>query len=102
MKINNHCQWLTDLQCFAKKKGAGSTKNGRDSKPKYLGIKRSDGSFVKNGELIYLQRGTKVHPGNNVGRARNDSLFALSDGYVQFHYIRRKKKAVSIKTTDIK
>lgn len=97
MRITNNSKWFFNLQFFAKKKGGGSTKNGRDSNPKYLGIKKSDGSFIKNGGLIYLQRGTKVHPGQNVKRAHNDALFALTDGYVHFHYIRGKKRAVSIK-----
>ncbi len=85
-----------DLQFFAKKKGAGSSKNGRDSNPKFLGIKRSDGQFVRNGELIYLQRGTKIHPGKNVKRARNDTLFALIDGFVSFGYIKRNKRNVAV------
>ena len=97
MKINWKSNFLFNLQFFAKKKGAGSTKNGRDSKPKYLGIKKSDGTFVRNGQLIYLQRGTKIHPGKNVKRAKNDTLFAMSDGYVCFHYQRGKKKSVSVK-----
>ena len=102
IKLRPNSKWLVNLQFFAKKKGAGSTKNGRDSNPKYLGIKRSDGSFVKNGELIYLQRGTKIHPGKNVKRARNDALFALTNGYVYFHYLRGKKRAVSVKAEEVK
>lgn len=97
-KIQQQQQWLVNLQFFAKKKGAGSTKNGRDSKPKYLGSKRGDGEMVKNGELIYLQRGTKIHPGKNVKRAHNDALFALKKGYVHFHYIRGKKRAISVRS----
>lgn len=72
-----------DIQLFAHKKGVGSTRNGRDSNPKYLGVKRADGQFVLAGNILITQRGTKFHPGNNVGRARNDSLFALIDGRVR-------------------
>lgn len=92
----NKTIFFDNLQFFAKKKGAGSTKNGRDSNPKYLGIKRGDGQFVKAGSLIYLQRGTKIHPGKNVKRARNDALFALIDGFVSFGYLTRKKRFVSV------
>ena len=88
--------FLFNLQTFAKKKGGGSTKNGRDSNPKYLGIKRSDGTFVKSGELIYLQRGTIIHPGKNVKKAKNDTLYAIRDGYVSFFHISRKRRAVSV------
>ncbi len=94
--------FYTDLQFFAKKKGAGSTKNGRDSRPKNLGIKVGDGEFVKVGRLLYLQRGTKIHPGKNVKRAKNDTLYALKPGFVHFHYLTRKRKAVSIVENRIK
>jgi len=68
----------------AHKKGQGSTRNGRDSNPKYLGIKRSDGQLVTTGTIIIRQRGTKHHPGHNVGIGKDHTLFALSDGIVQF------------------
>ena len=69
-----------NLQLFAHKKGVGSTKNGRDSESKRLGAKRADGQFVKAGNILYRQRGTKIHPGVNVGRGGDDTLFALVDG----------------------
>lgn len=73
-----------NLQLFAHKKGMGSTKNGRDSESKRLGAKRADGQFVLAGNIIYKQRGTKIHPGVNVGRGGDDTLFALVDGVVRF------------------
>lgn len=69
---------------MAHKKGQGSTCNGRDSNPKYLGVKRSDGQLVKAGNIIVRQRGTRIHAGKNVGLGRDDTLFALTDGYVSF------------------
>lgn len=69
---------------MAHKKAGGSTRNGRDSNPKYLGVKKYGGQFVRAGNIIIRQRGTKFHPGHNVGRGGDDTLFALSDGYVQF------------------
>lgn len=74
---------------MAHKKGQGSTRNGRDSNPKYLGIKRSDGQFVRAGSIIVRQRGTRFHPGRNVGVGRDFTLFALTDGYVKFEGRRR-------------
>ncbi len=85
-----------DLQFFASKKGVGSTKNGRDSESKRLGAKRADGQFVKAGNILYRQRGTKIHPGNNVGRGGDDTLFALVDGTVRFERKGRSKKQVSV------
>ena len=85
-----------DLQLFAHKKGVGSTKNGRDSESKRLGAKRADGQFVKAGNILYRQRGTKIHPGVNVGRGGDDTLFALVDGVVRFESKGRVKKLVSI------
>ncbi|MDD7267627.1 MAG: 50S ribosomal protein L27 [Lachnospiraceae bacterium] len=85
-----------NLQFFAHKKGVGSTKNGRDSESKRLGAKRADGQFVKAGNILYRQRGTKIHPGLNVGRGNDDTLFALVDGVVRFHRKGRDKKQVSI------
>ena len=85
-----------NLQLFAHKKGVGSTKNGRDSESKRLGAKRADGQFVKAGNILYRQRGTKIHPGVNVGRGGDDTLFALVDGVVRFERKGRDKKQVSI------
>ena len=85
-----------NLQMYAHKKGVGSTKNGRDSESKRLGAKRADGQFVKAGNILYRQRGTKIHPGVNVGRGGDDTLFALVDGVVRFERKGRGKKQVSI------
>ena len=85
-----------NLQYFAHKKGVGSTKNGRDSESKRLGAKRADGQFVKAGNILHKQRGTKIHPGVNVGRGGDDTLFALVDGVVRFERKGRDKKQVSI------
>ena len=85
-----------NLQLFAHKKGMGSTKNGRDSESKRLGAKRADGQFVKAGNILYRQRGTKIHPGVNVGIGGDDTLFALVDGIVRFERKGRDKKQVSI------
>ena len=85
-----------NLQLFAHKKGVGSTKNGRDSESKRLGVKRADGQFVKAGNIIVRQRGTKIHPGINVGIGKDDTLFATSDGKVKFERRGRDKKKVSI------
>ena len=85
-----------NLQLFAHKKGVGSTKNGRDSEAKRLGAKRADGQYVKAGNILYRQRGTKIHPGLNVGRGGDDTLFALTDGVVRFERLGRDKKQVSV------
>ena len=85
-----------DLQFFASKKGAGSTKNGRDSEAKRLGAKRADGQFVTGGSIIYRQRGTKIHPGENVGRGSDDTLYAKVDGVVRFERYCRSKTKVSV------
>jgi len=85
-----------NLTFFAHKKGVGSTKNGRDSESKRLGAKRADGQVVRAGNILYTQRGTKIHPGNNVGRGSNDSLFALVDGRVRYERKGRDKKQVSV------
>ncbi|MCI1930560.1 MAG: 50S ribosomal protein L27 [Clostridia bacterium] len=85
-----------NLQFFAHKKGMGSTKNGRDSNSKRLGAKRADGQFVLAGNILYTQRGTKIHPGTNVGIGGNDSLFALVDGTVKYERLGRDKKKVSV------
>ena len=81
---------------MAHKKGMGSTKNGRDSEGKRLGAKRADGQFVLAGNILYRQRGTKIHPGKNVGIGSDDTLFALKDGIVKFERLGRDKKQVSI------
>ena len=85
-----------DLQFFAHKKGVGSTKNGRDSHSKRLGAKRADGQAVLAGNILVRQRGTKIHPGTNVGIGRDDTLFALIDGQVRFERWGRDRKKVSI------
>ena len=85
-----------NIQLFAHKKGVGSTKNGRDSEAKRLGVKRADGQFVLAGNIIVRQRGTHIHPGNNVGRGSDDTLFALIDGKVKFERVGRDRKQVSI------
>ena len=84
------------LQFFAHKKGVGSTKNGRDSESKRLGVKRADGQVVSAGSIIVRQRGTAIHPGNNVGIGKDDTLFALIDGKVKFERKNKDKKQVSV------
>lgn len=85
-----------NLQFFAHKKGVGSTKNGRDSESKRLGAKRADGQFVKAGNILCGQRGTKIHPGLNVGRGGDDTLFAKVDGVLRFERWGRDKKKASV------
>lgn len=85
-----------NIQLFASKKGVGSTKNGRDSHSKRLGAKRADGQFAKCGMILYRQRGTKIHPGANVGRGGDDTLFALCDGVVRFEHLGKKHTKVSV------
>ena len=85
-----------NLQFFAHKKGMGSTKNGRDSESKRLGAKRADGQFVKAGNILYRQRGTRIHPGTNVGIGGDDTLFALVDGTVKFERKGKDRKQVSV------
>ena len=85
-----------NLQLFAHKKGVGSTKNGRDSESKRLGAKRADGQFVKAGNILFKQRGTKIHPGVNVGRGGDDTLFALVDGTLRFETKTGGKKQASV------
>lgn len=85
-----------NIQLFAHKKGMGSTKNGRDSESKRLGAKRADGQFVKAGNILYKQRGTHIHPGVNVGRGSDDTLFAMIDGKVKFERLGRDRKQVSV------
>ncbi len=81
---------------MAHKKGVGSSKNGRDSKPQFLGVKRYDGQLVTAGSIIVRQRGTKFHPGFNVGIGKDDTLFALAEGTVKFQRKGRDKKVVNI------
>ena len=82
---------------MAHKKGMGSTKNGRDSESKRLGVKRADGQFVLAGNILVKQRGTHIHPGVNVGKGKDDTLFALADGHVSFERWGRDRKRVSVK-----
>lgn len=88
------------FRLFAHKKGVGSSKNGRDSAAQRLGIKRSDGQFVLAGNILVRQRGTKFHPGKNVGIGKDDTLFALSDGVVRFERLGKDKKQVSIEVSE--
>ena len=83
-----------NIQLFAHKKGMGSTKNGRDSESKRLGVKRADGQFVLAGNILVKQRGTKIHPGTNVGK--DDTLFAMVDGKVRFERMGADRKKVSV------
>lgn len=85
-----------NIQLFAHKKGGGSTKNGRDSESKRLGVKRGDGQFVLAGNVLVRQRGTHIHPGNNVGKGSDDTLFALVDGNVKFKRMGKDRKKVSV------
>ena len=89
-----------NLQLFASKKGVGSSRNGRDSEAKRLGVKRGDGQFVLAGNILVRQRGTKIHPGNNVGKGSDDTLFATIDGVVKFERLGRDKKKVSVYPTE--
>ncbi|MBE5813502.1 MAG: 50S ribosomal protein L27 [Clostridiales bacterium] len=81
---------------MAHKKGQGSVKNGRDSESKRLGVKRADGQFVLAGNILIRQRGTKTHPGTNVGKGSDDTLYALVDGKVKFERLGKDKKQVSV------
>jgi large subunit ribosomal protein L27 len=87
---------------MAHKKGVGSSRNGRDSNPKYLGVKRYGGEFVTAGSIIVIQRGTKFHPGKNVRRASNDSLFSVVDGHVKFEHKDKKRQQVSVYPAAVK
>ena len=84
------------IQFFAHKKGVGSTKNGRDSESKRLGVKRADGQYVLAGNILVRQRGTKIHPGTNVSRGSDDTLFATANGVVRFERLGKDRKKVSI------
>jgi len=85
-----------DLQLFAHKKGVGSSRNGRDSAAQRLGVKRSDGQEVTAGNILVRQRGSKINPGTNVGIGKDDTLFALTDGFVKFENQTKTKKRVSV------
>ena len=89
-------KFVLDIQLFASKKGVGSTKNGRDSESKRLGAKLADGQYCHAGSIIYRQRGTKIHPGTNVGRGGDDTLFAKVNGIVKFERLGKEKKKVSV------
>lgn len=97
MKFN----FIINLQYFASKKGVGSSKNGRDSNPKFLGAKKGDGQSVKAGNIIYRQRGNKIYPGKNVGQGKDHTLFALVEGKVKYENFGAGKKRVSVITTEI-
>jgi large subunit ribosomal protein L27 len=88
--------FIMDLQLFASKKGVGSSRNGRDSESKRLGPKRADGQYVLAGNILVRQRGTKIHPGNNVRVGKDDTLFAIVDGVVRFERKGRDRKQVSV------
>ena len=85
-----------NLQLFASKKGVGSSRNGRDSAGRRLGVKRGDGQYVLSGNIIIRQRGTRVHAGHNVGRGKDDTLFATIDGLVKFERKGKNRKQVSV------
>ena len=85
-----------NMQFFAHKKGVGSTKNGRDSESKRLGVKRADGQFVLAGNILVRQRGTHIYPGQGVGKGSDDTLFATQDGVVRFERVGKDQKKVSI------
>ena len=89
-----------NIQLFAHKKGQGSSSNGRDSESKRLGVKRADGQQILAGNILVKQRGTKIHPGNNVGKGSDDTLFALISGRVKFERVGRDRKQVSIYAVD--
>ena len=89
-------KYTLNIQMFASKKGVSSTKTGRDSESKRLGAKKADGQFTNAGSIIYRQRGTKSHPGKNVGRGGDDTLFALTAGVVRYERLGKDKKQVSV------
>jgi len=92
---------LMNLQLFAHKKGVGSSRNGRDSESKRLGTKSADGQFILAGSILVRQRGTKIHPGTNVGKGSDDTLFAKIDGVVRYERLGRDKKKASVYPLDI-
>ena len=91
-----HMKYVLNIQYFASKKGVSSTKNGRDSHSKRLGAKLADGQFCTAGSIIYRQRGTKIHPGTNVKKGGDDTLFATTDGIVRFEHLGKDKTKVSV------
>ncbi|KRL86838.1 50S ribosomal protein L27 [Lacticaseibacillus pantheris] len=91
---------MQNLEFLSHHKGGGSTSNGRNSAGRRLGSKRADGQFVKAGNILYRQRGTKIHPGTNVSRGGDDTLFATSDGIVKFERLGRDRKQVSVYPAD--
>ncbi|WP_142414568.1 50S ribosomal protein L27 [Hathewaya massiliensis] len=92
---------LMNLQLFAHKKGVGSSKNGRDSESKRLGAKRADGQFVLAGNILVRQRGTKIHPGLNVGIGGDDTLYAKVDGVLKFERVGKNKKKASVYPVEV-
>lgn len=92
---------IMNLQLFAHKKGVGSSKNGRDSESKRLGVKSADGEFVLAGNILVRQRGTKIHTGANVGKGKDDTLFAKVDGVVKFERMGKEKKKVSVYPVEV-
>ena len=91
---------LISIQFFAHKKGVGSTRNGRDSESKRLGVKRGDGQFVLAGNILVRQRGTHIHPGVNVGIGSDDTLFATADGVLRFERLGKDRKQASVYTAE--
>ena len=89
-------RFMLDIQLFAHKKGQGSTKNGRDSISKRLGAKAADGEYITGGSIIYRQRGTKIHPGTNVMKGGDDTLFCTIDGIVKYERLGKDRKKVSV------
>ena len=85
-----------NIQLFAHKKGQSSTSNGRDSAGRRLGAKASDGEYITAGSIIYRQRGTKIHPGTNVRRGTDDTLYATVSGYVKYEHLGKDRKKVSV------
>jgi len=92
---------VMNLQLFAHKKGVGSSRNGRDSESQRLGVKSCDGQFVLGGNILVRQRGTKIHPGTNVGKGSDDTLFAKIDGVVRYERLGRDKKKASVYPVDV-
>lgn len=92
---------IMNLQLFAHKKGQGSTNNGRDSAGRRLGVKSADGEFVLAGNILVRQRGTKIHPGNNVGKGGDDTLFAKIDGVVKYERVGKDRKKASVYPVEI-
>jgi len=89
-------KFILNIQLFASKKGVGSTRNGRDSESKRLGAKKADGEYASAGSILYRQRGTKIHPGTNVGRGKDDTLFATVSGVVKFERLGKVRTKVSV------